>query len=1287
MAETAQYTQQQQEAVQRLTMLAEALDVDVPDDITPEFAEALQSTVDAKIKAIDPDGDGHVMRISLRSSAIGRAHMVLADDLVEDQFFSMEDDKKEAALSKALDSMQGDVKLVLGDAAPVIAKAAPSGVEKTAAPASGAAPTEKGEAAAFEPDAKTQAAMDYICSDVFPGLGLSANSKDVASFQGCYEKAILSLKDLASLSDDPSKHAGELKLKLDEMAKNPDFVQLRSDYESAKNSTVAQLTFVTKITLAGYGDKIPEAMKDNPELLFSLIDNRDKIVESVATVSSGVLSVPTRAASTGAEASAESTATGSEASSKGAETGVEASAESAATGAKSSTKIVEGSLKPDDPKVQAAANVVEDMFLKPMGDYISKMGDKAAEYSAKFADFKPLTEEEINDGVLAQEQLRTALIGFKILDDQKNPSGAYDPSQKEAMIKSIMEKPKFDMVRQQIDAKISAGETDPAVIADKRKVMLDELFTQMDVLYRAGLTNSEKAKNDTVYNRVLMQAAEWIPEGMKGFLKDFFTGKGPMGQWGEMLGNFLGAMGIQVSLLWGEELKSEVDLVAESAPNIEKNFKAQFEEAEGADPLEKLQAMEKEALENADSFGSRFAQNLIFKGANKDFVDNTIKSAFDKAEEAARKPGATDETIAQAFTNEVITRAQEFRENPENAKKFDDLTEKEKYETIEDVKVKVDKGVAEFKALGFDTENGHDIGIKYTEREFDSVVERYAYDAPAAIYGVIDRNFEALGLVQDQGMIKDGGGALKTVFDPQGNAMIEELLIRAQIHSHLESGGELNEAYLAALNEKNEHGTNQLRELSVDNVSLVEDYLRHQGVGDADIKIFHDSIQGMGENFYGTDSAKPDAGEAQTDSVLEHVVYGGQLDTSLLVPAPEPEPEPDLVSEKPKSVDLTAEEKPEVDAAPKPDNSCKPEGCRQAFEKVAGPTMSHANDAKPSGDVHYYRDLPLFKLDSVEASYLRGKLVENVPGLAALAEERGQDPINVFLMEKMNRGGNQFVAFDFNEMGIAAYGHMDGVMVYRPKGGDTLPELRYYDTLDGPESERTGGSHNIKSFSYHRELGDYGRSMNPISGQPRDFDTFMSRIDRSSGSALEQSPSSTSGFKGIAVVGSDYDLHNAFDLVYGNVGVRGAIVYRDSYSHRASNYSNALNGSYVASKGGKPEEYASNSERHNKRSDAGDSSEAKGEFNKSSGARCERPEYREPKGSQIWIEIFGRSRIIKDKLNQIGCDESDNDQASIDLEHGIQDMGADQFDPTLGDDNFIPGMQSTSTMSVAGRTA
>ncbi|MGH1456123.1 MAG: hypothetical protein ACRBDI_05030 [Alphaproteobacteria bacterium] len=1279
-------TSEEKIAYAQMEMLADGLGLAKPDVIDGNFGNQIRGALTGALDAVPERGFSF-------ASLVGSNDAQYNQDKVIEQMIltvgggnapvigSREWSEAYSSFKQALNALPRNIDIVsapstAGASAPAAAQVstqpqnaegAPPQSTQTSAPAEPTQPV-------FTPDAQTQAAMNFICSDVFPGLGLSANSQDVASFQTCYDQAILSLKDLAGLSDDPSKHADELKAALDELANNPKFIQLRKDYDNPLIAGTENFAFNTKMNAGGYGDKLPQAMKDDPKLLFALIDNRNQVVESVAAVSNGVLLAPTQTAPA-------------------------QTAPAQGTPTQTTPAQDTGALKLDDPEVMAATLFVEQNFLKPMGDYVANMGDKASELAERFVNFKPLTDDDLKDGVLAQEQFRVAMIGFKMLDGQKNPNGAYDPSQRDSMIQSIMEKQEFDMVRQQIDAKVSAGETDPVVIAEKRKVMLDELFNQMDVLNRAGLTNSEKAKNDTVYNRVLMQAADWLPEGMKGFLQDFFTNN----EFGQMIGNFLGAMGIQVSLLWGEESKSEADLVAESAPNIEKNFKEQFAKAEGDDPLAKLQAMEKDALENADSFGSRFAQNLIFKGANKDFVDDTIKSAFDKAEEAARQPGATDETISQAFTAEVISRAQAFRENPENARQFDNLSSDEQYETIEEARVVTNQAIAEYMALGLGTENGNDLGIKFTEREFDAVVDRYAYDAPLAVYGVIDRNFEALGLVQDNAMIRDDGGALKTVFDPQGNGMIEELLIRAQIHSHLENGGELDEAFLATLNAQDANGTNQLRELSVDNVGLVEDYMRDQGVSDADIKIFHDSIQGMGENYYGTDPAKPDVGERQADSVLEHVIYGGQLDTSLLIPTPAPEVDPAPATEEPERevhvlpervepvTVIVGEPEPAV-VEDKPETACKPEGCREVFERAVEPKplYSHANDS-PSGDIFYYRDLPEFSLRSSEAQYLRENLVENVPGLGELADARGQDPITVFLMEKMHRGGNQYVAFDFKEMGMNSFAHMDGVMVYRGRGGDSLPELRYYDTADGPEAERNpNGSHGIKSLSYHRDLGDYGRRTNPISPQYADFDTLFSRLDRPSGGALYDSPSTHNGFQGIVVVGADYDLHNAFDVVYGDVGTHGKAAYDKAYSHRESVYSGALNGGYwTGGEQRKLPQYADNSGQSQKQQNqrSGNGSEREDEFNKKSGAKCERPEYREPSKIQILRETKDRVILMKERFFGKDDDDCGNEQASIDVQHGINDMGANQFDPSMGDENYIPGMQNTSTMSVAGRTA
>lgn len=1014
MADTAQLTQQQQEAVNRLSILANALDVTVPSTITPEFAQDINTKIQDKIKALDTDGDGLITRGSGRSKSTVSVNEALAAELVDDSILNILNVSEDKAnILKSLQYLNTDMGLILGDAAPapVVTVTAPpvttTAVDSTQTSSASTQTSVQSTAPAFTPDAQTKAAMTYICLEVFPSIGIRiSDPTNVTEFTGCYDKAIGSLKDLAGLSDDPSKHAAELKAKLDELAQNPDLDKIRA------TNAVSSAAASALLGASSYSNVIPPAMLKDPTLLLNLIDNRDRLVQTVQQVNdSGMFAQPAVAPATAPAAapattsttSTTSTSTTSDQTTTTTTTGAGTEQDSTTT---QTTTTTGGELTAEEKKAQldGAIYLVESLLIKPVGDKVGSMGDQVSGLAEKFVDFKPLAESDLG-GEFASDQFRLIMIGLKKMDGQQNPNGAYDPSQREGLIKSILEKPEFEMVRQQLQ--VDPSITDAAKIKEERRKQLDMLFNQMDILYANGLTDTEAAKNDTVYNRVLMKVAEYIPDGFKDTLRNFFEGS----EWGKTIGGVLGSMGIQVSLLWGEELKSESALLSDAGPMIEDGFKKIYEEADGTTPVEKIASIRASVDANMDNAAVSLLKKTVFKGVEGDVLKDAINAALDKAELEAQKPGATAESIAKAFKDEALVQAQEFRNNPPagNVNALETLASGGAA-ADEELRQAVDQFVIEASAdekllISFDK-----------ERKFERVEDRFAGDAPAAIYGTIIRNYEALDMSQNKAVIENpkGDGKVEPYFTPQGNAIIEELLIRATIHDHVKNGGEVNKEFIDHLNATDpvgHPGNDQYmpaRELSMDNYQLIVQYMEDKGVAQEDIDIFKKNIEEIGTNYYGTNPADLHGGEPMPDSVLEHTVYGGQLKIEAFIPkpapvvAPQPEPvapppapvvvappavEPEKPAEPPKPA--PADDPPAVVVVPPPAQKPPepPPTPRQTFnnnacESVMEHRYQRHNDAKYGGAISnigagFQEVFDIFKFDNFRKSYGGGLLSSN----------------------------------------------------------------------------------------------------------------------------------------------------------------------------------------------------------------------------------------------------------------------------------------------------------------------
>ena len=149
------------------------------------------------------------------------------------------------------------------------------------------------EVRTFTPDAATTRAMTYIRESVFPKLGVSAGSS-VADFRTNFTGAATGLATMLNLEGDPSTYPDQVRTKLDELANHSGLKGIRSTYEAMLPLGEDRAKAAVKELIRGLDSemfgRLPQAMQNDPSLIFEVIDQKDQISAAVAQIySSGVL--------------------------------------------------------------------------------------------------------------------------------------------------------------------------------------------------------------------------------------------------------------------------------------------------------------------------------------------------------------------------------------------------------------------------------------------------------------------------------------------------------------------------------------------------------------------------------------------------------------------------------------------------------------------------------------------------------------------------------------------------------------------------------------------------------------------------------------------------------------------------------------------------------------------------------------------------------------------------------------------------------------------------------------
>lgn len=790
-------------------------------------------------------------------------------------------------------------------------------------PATTAAP------APYVPNDKDKQAMATLTS-VMTTLGMKPSGDTVDSFRKDYSQAMTTFAGMLHLTGDRSTYGSQISKELDKIA--PDLAALEGKPDFMVRSAL-------KFKLGDDYAKLPQTIQENPKLLIDLVKKRQELVSAMNTIEgSGMFAAPATAAP--ATAAPGTAAPGTAAPTTAAPaTGTPPPTTAApATAAPATAAPATATPDPASPPPTTASNpsgppskqdiadassVIHDVLFVPLADKMSKMG-----MVAKFIDFKT-PDADPTFGAQSQQTLALTMIALKKLGGEQNPNGSYDPSMREGLIRDIMTKPEYAMVKAAIPVD---GATTDEEKEKKRKESLDFMFSQMDVLARAGLTNSEAAQNDNFYNRLLTKASEFLPEGVKTWLKDFFTNS----EIGKMISPFLAMMGIQVGVIWGEKPASQNELADSAKPALEKGFK---EALAGIKPEEipagetKIDALQIKVNEKLDLPLVKFVTEKMFQGADQEFVKNSLRDALQDA-----KAGANEEEQSKIFAQSMADRAKAWREHQAPATGQPALNPLNNPQGIQQdaaaavvaqpvpavgptttapaaavpspagaptggasgpaPSVGQNASVAASTQPGASTATpahlaaaGADEEIRLTLNAGHGAMAqgpiRLSNSRVQMTTQVLHNNFDKLelsavsksDLVNAQAVLNDQvNGVYVDKATRAVSAAYEELVLRAQIHAHNSDPANRDKPLdLSKLDHK----------MTLQNIDLVAQYMKDKGVKDSEVKIFKDKIIDMGMDMQST---KLKGDPIQKTSVLEQSFFGGQISMESLKIVRSPEP-------------------------------------------------------------------------------------------------------------------------------------------------------------------------------------------------------------------------------------------------------------------------------------------------------------------------------------------------------------------------------------------------------------
>jgi hypothetical protein len=312
-------------------------------------------------------------------------------------------------------------------------------------------------------------------------------------------------------------------------------------------------------------------------------------------------------------------------------------------------------------KIALASKAVEEGLIL-IGQSIGQVGGGFGGTIAGLAGFTPPTTA---DGVFdeqSQDSLHMLLMGMKKLGGDKNADGTYTAAIGRQLMSDILSKPEYDMVRKQFGIvgtykpehlrnmqqfMSRVGQEDGVAAEDEAKVkLLQQWFDSLNVLERANKLNNEKAKNVTFMGTVMDKIGQFLPESMKGWLKNFFEND----KIGQMLAGFLNMFGFPVQRLWGGQ--------APGGQQVRQTVRDGYYNELQAVNFDHAKLKERILTKMDESVAFKAVERLLFHGAERGHVRAAVTRALDAARDGSQ---GDPNRAAEIFADEMVKEGERYK--------------------------------------------------------------------------------------------------------------------------------------------------------------------------------------------------------------------------------------------------------------------------------------------------------------------------------------------------------------------------------------------------------------------------------------------------------------------------------------------------------------------------------------------------------------------------------------------------------------------------------------------------
>ncbi len=550
-----------------------------------------------------------------------------------------------------------------------------------------------------------------------------------------------------------------------------------------------------------------------------------------------------------------------------------------------------------------------------------------------------LTDAEVKNGEFGEKEnniLAVALMGIKTLNGEEGANGVYDDNAKATLQKVVLTSPAFQSLRDEkglptisashyeqyekaLQAKSSSVTDNPEASYNKTIQAFEEKYKAgisgvgaitdaLDNLQKNQLIDNQKAAQKTqesVMGNMFMQALDSV--GMGGFIRDFFNS-----EFGQMIGSFLGMIGIDVDFILGNTEKPETGQALEqkSITRAESAFDTALAKAQEANPdasFEEQMAAVVKDYEGSNSGVSGALKNAALSVTvgkdNVSFMNAAIKEALEKASEtdspeAAKaafrtslRDSASAYTSKQAveLSGQTHTASSSTITGADVASGFDAVVrgvEESDPELLKqlrnDANARNQAGsLPPADAIKLDQDNTYaTVTVKMDDGEYPQDPTRFAnaegLNRVQPIAQFLIDNGESLGLDADNlATLTKEDGSVVDVMTPGFNAVVQELWVEANIHEQLEAGKPVTEEFIRGIPEFDPYDAGE----PTGQMKIVEDYAKAQkGVdGDEFDAMFHANIQSL-DTDYGSSAD----GQTQADSVWEQSFKIGEIIVDIM---------------------------------------------------------------------------------------------------------------------------------------------------------------------------------------------------------------------------------------------------------------------------------------------------------------------------------------------------------------------------------------------------------------------